>query len=389
MALLRKYWYAVVFFVFLIVALVANEGNIPAGSDFYSWLFVGVWCTFTLYFGDNLKRSSEFNSPHNTFTYISAPLFVGLIFCFWGYFTSILPNNLFDGSSVWMSGWDLIFSFPYLLIGSVLLWKCFRKYDWVYVGSSSFKARRFGFLSVVFFLAIEIIFISVIYNTPSNIPPLPRMHDDIDLLLLISIFSLIIILVYYSVFRRKPSIPRVAQRRTVAPAQRVPATSARTGSQVYSRSSTGQNPNVRVVLPHGSKHQPFRGTSREPAVRYHLEQPRQAAKKQTQAQPKPRIRAVQYDKLLPKAGQRSAEDFKCIFCFQLPKAPEDANRGVVLCPYCRYPAHADEFRNWMKNSNLCSRCGHIISSGFRQRPEVISAAEYAEVIKEFYRRGGK
>ncbi len=385
MTLLRKYWYALVFIPTLIIAIAAT-GNHPVGSIFYSWILVGVWFMFTLYFGQNLKRSSEFNSPHNTFSFIFAPLFFGLIYCFWGYFTAILGTNLFSGNAVFMNGWDLVFALPYQIVGSVLLLSCFKKYDWVYVGNTAFRARRFGFFTASFFLVMEMIFLVVFYTAyDTHTLSLPAVHDTIDILLLLSIFSLIMLIVYYGLIRRKPTIPAVAQLRT-APARRAPTT-AQSGHQVYARTSTGRDPNVRVVLPHGSSRQPFQ-QSKETKVQYHLQKPVQIPVHK-KGEPQPKVRTVSYDRLKPKAGVLTADDFKCIFCFALPKIPEDANRGIVLCPNCRYPAHADEFRNWTKNSNLCSRCGHTISSGFRQRPEIISATEYVDVIREFYRRAKK
>lgn len=388
MSLVRKYWYPLVFLPFLIIAIAVNGNTRPAGALFYSWILVGVWLMFTLYFGQILRKSSEFNSPHNTFSFIFAPIFVGLFYSFWGYVTpqELWGTNLFGGNSVFMSGWDLVFALPYQLVGSVLLWKCFRKYDWVYVGNTAIKARRFGFCSILFFLALELGFLAVFYGAyNAHTLSFPAIHTNIDILLLLSILFLIFLVVYYGLVRRRPTIPTAAQLRS-APARRIPAPVAHSGDHIYTRTSTGRNPNVRVVLPHGSSSRPFRQSSRESKVHYHVAQPQV---KQKKAEVKQKGRSVNYDRLKPKAGVLTADDFKCIFCFQLPKVPEDANRGVVLCPNCRYPAHADEFRNWTKNSNLCSRCGHTISSGFRSRPEIISAADYVEVIREFYRRAKK
>ena len=85
----------------------------------------------------------------------------------------------------------------------------------------------------------------------------------------------------------------------------------------------------------------------------------------------------------PIAAVLSQEDFKCIFCFKLPKLPEDKNRGIVLCPNCKYPAHADEFRDWVRTSNLCSRCSSPIPSGYRNNPKVISVKNYLMIYKYF------
>lgn len=94
--------------------------------------------------------------------------------------------------------------------------------------------------------------------------------------------------------------------------------------------------------------------------------------------------SASFEKIKPKAGILSLEDFKCIFCFQLPQA--DEKRGIVLCPNCRHPAHADEFKDWTKSSPLCSRCDASIPPSFRRNPKIISVREYTKIIKEFRSR---
>ncbi|MHA1979741.1 MAG: hypothetical protein ACTSXN_01380, partial [Promethearchaeota archaeon] len=98
----------------------------------------------------------------------------------------------------------------------------------------------------------------------------------------------------------------------------------------------------------------------------------------------PKIR--DFNKYKPKGAYISVEDFKCIFCFKLPKLPDDRNRGIVICPNCRYPAHADEFKDWMKTSNLCSRCSAPIPSGFRRNPRIISIKNYIIIYKHFLKK---
>jgi len=90
---------------------------------------------------------------------------------------------------------------------------------------------------------------------------------------------------------------------------------------------------------------------------------------------------------MPKAGILSLEDFKCIFCFELPSIPADERRGIILCPNCRHPAHADEFKGWAQASPLCSRCDAPIPPSFLRNPKVIPIKTYLEVIKEYKRKG--
>lgn len=87
------------------------------------------------------------------------------------------------------------------------------------------------------------------------------------------------------------------------------------------------------------------------------------------------------NKLKPKSAILFKEDFKCIFCFQLPTLPADEKRGIIICPHCRHPAHADEFRNWLKNSRLCSRCDRLISINFIQHIEIIPTVVYLKAMK--------
>ena len=82
----------------------------------------------------------------------------------------------------------------------------------------------------------------------------------------------------------------------------------------------------------------------------------------------------------PKTGALTKDDFKCIFCFELPTT-SDGHRGIVVCPNCRYPAHADEFKNWVRTSHLCSRCDGVIPSSFRRNPKVIPVKEYLRAYK--------
>lgn len=93
------------------------------------------------------------------------------------------------------------------------------------------------------------------------------------------------------------------------------------------------------------------------------------------------------NKLKPKAAILYKEDFKCIFCFQLPKLPADEKRGIIICPHCRHPAHADEFRNWLKSSRLCSRCDRPISINFIKKIEIIPARVYLRAMKVLMKKG--
>jgi hypothetical protein len=93
-----------------------------------------------------------------------------------------------------------------------------------------------------------------------------------------------------------------------------------------------------------------------------------------------------YDIYVPKGAHLTIDDFRCIFCFKLPKYSVDKGRGIVLCPVCRYPAHADEFKEWSRNSKLCSRCNAPISASYRSKPKIMSVKNYIIISKHFLRK---
>ncbi|MFX1339290.1 MAG: hypothetical protein ACFFDK_11830 [Promethearchaeota archaeon] len=95
------------------------------------------------------------------------------------------------------------------------------------------------------------------------------------------------------------------------------------------------------------------------------------------------------NKLRPRGTILYKEDFKCIFCFQLPKLPADEKRGIVICPHCGHPAHADEFRSWLKSSRLCSRCDRPFSINFIQNIEIIPTPVYIKAMKIIMKKGRK
>ncbi|MHA1277757.1 MAG: hypothetical protein ACTSQI_09400 [Candidatus Helarchaeota archaeon] len=95
---------------------------------------------------------------------------------------------------------------------------------------------------------------------------------------------------------------------------------------------------------------------------------------------------INLKKYLPKAGKLTLEDFKCIICFQLPNSTTDKDRGLILCPTCKHPAHADEFKEWLKSSNLCSRCDTPIPLRVRNNPEIIPVDFYIQLIKRFAKK---
>ncbi|MHA2272400.1 MAG: hypothetical protein ACXACI_11085 [Candidatus Hodarchaeales archaeon] len=81
-------------------------------------------------------------------------------------------------------------------------------------------------------------------------------------------------------------------------------------------------------------------------------------------------------KLLPTGRAISEDDFRCIFCYEFP----ERGATVVLCPYCKRPAHLGEFQKWKSTSHLCSRCNQDLR---QRKPIQIRGNEYQTLVKAF------
>ena len=80
-------------------------------------------------------------------------------------------------------------------------------------------------------------------------------------------------------------------------------------------------------------------------------------------------------------GKATKEDLKCIICYMDFKKNE--SRKIILCPHCKYPAHADEFFNWFQQSKLCARCNKPISAKYVKSPIYrVSTKAYIETVIE-------
>ena len=77
---------------------------------------------------------------------------------------------------------------------------------------------------------------------------------------------------------------------------------------------------------------------------------------------------------VPIANNLTKDDFRCIFCYELPNKNKDT---VVICPNCRKPAHQNEYRQWANTSRICSYCNKDIKG----TPKQISGKKYSQVVK--------
>ncbi|MBY9008082.1 MAG: hypothetical protein KGD63_15175 [Candidatus Lokiarchaeota archaeon] len=284
-----------------------------------------------------------------------------------GYYTDLLNWNWFEDSEFYffLNPWIFFLSFPLLMAGLSYIYTSIKKNDVVYLyKTKSMKARQFCILILFFTLILNVIFIIAISEGRRFYDYYPN-YTKIGLILFsFIIFSTILIIYGFLKKSKRSSITSqnaIRRRRSEIQSLSPP----RTRSQRQSKPRTRNTTTTRRPSQHQTR------TTSKP-------KPRQNVRKTT------RIREI--ERLKPKAGILSLEDFKCIFCFCLPKNPEDKTRGVVLCPSCNYPAHTDEFKDWMKNTQICSRCNSNISNSFRNNPKIVPIENYVAAIKYYSKK---
>ncbi len=365
-------------------------------NTFFSWLFIGFWILFTIKFFRKRKEFKEYNSPKNTSFFLLGPLGIGFFYNLWGYFTGLLGENLLENyiPFFYVSLWTFIFSFPYLLYGLFIIRACYKKFNVVYlIRTKSMNARKFGIL-YTFLILIGILFYIIFFNVILNYFYIlvEQVYFYFDIMLLFIGLFLGYTFIRHGIFGSARSMPEISQDYINRRRQRFKTVSSTPIRTTPSRQST-----ARVAAPRASKPSLARTTPRRPSTA------KAASQKASKPSPSRTIAtrssstgtkvhapktaaSSEFEKLKPKAGILSLEDFKCIFCFQLPKFPADNRRGIVLCPNCKHPAHADEFKEWTHDSPLCSRCDASIPPSFRRNPKIITVKQYSEVINEYKRR---
>jgi len=363
----------------------------------------------------------QYNSPHNTSSFILGSLFTGLFYSIWGFFTGILGWNLIEFLGLYLSPWVIIFGFPYLFYGGYLLYSCFTKYSLIYFGNASIKPRKYAIVIIILFLTIEICFTMFFYInldlfteyfSPTNTCP--------DLTLLIFSFFAIYLLIRHGIFGRRVTVTQISRRiqpdgtiittRTTSSSSTSPSGSRRSSQQrvttirTPSSRSTTRQPRSNQELPRLTSRTTQQRTSRQGSTTRtrktstpRTTQTRKTStpritqtRKRTQTVkttrlPSGSVTKAQFDKYKPKSGILTEEDFKCIFCFKLPNL-DDKDQGIILCPKCKHPAHVNEFKDWAKESNLCSRCNAAFSSNFLKNPPVISIKNYLKIYNYFLKR---
>ena len=381
----------------IVYGAILNSFNV-----FLSWLLIGIWLIFSFKVLKNIKQYREFNSPHNTAFFTIGPVFIGIFYSIWGNFTGLLGENLLEGSDLYLSWWSILFGFPYVFYGSLSLYRCFKKYSVIYFGTKSVNARKFGYIlgiSILFFIIIYwISFYSLIDYYEFLLIP---VHFLIDLNLLILLINTILILIVPGFFGAQTQLPQLTRDYITQRTNRLnqlasPSRSTSPRRQRQSiRTTTRSSPTPSTRTTTRTSRSVSRSSRSTP--RGHIQSASSRVKtstrttsRSTTGKPKTRsqsiIRQGNFKLYRPKAANLSIEDFKCIFCFKLPEFPKDNGRGIILCPNCRYPAHADEFKDWLRTSGLCSRCNAPIPSNYRRNPKIISVKSYSIIYKDFLKK---
>ncbi|MFX1276741.1 MAG: hypothetical protein ACFFBP_18925 [Promethearchaeota archaeon] len=379
-------WNVIILIISLIIGIIHGVFIASSFNILISWIMIGIWIIFTLKFFKKIKQHREYHSPHNTAFFILLPLFIGILFTVWSNYTGLLGVNLLGASNVSLNLWSILFGFPYLLYSLFSLYYMFRKYISVYFGTKSVGARAFGF-----FIGFSTIFVIVGYwiyffNYFTQVQTLLNpINYSFDLILIISLVIIVLLMIYPGIFGKRSSLPQITEDYITARTRNInenvrPQNRPVTRRQQY---NTVPTPRTRSSTSR-SQSTTTRRTSR-PTTASNRSKQTKAKPSRVKATPRTQKNKPQtnYAKLKPKGVNLTKEDFKCIFCFELPKYPEDNGRGIIICPECRYPAHADEFKDWTKNSSLCSRCDAPLPIRYIRNPKIIPIKEYMKVIKMF------
>jgi len=365
---------------------------------FVTWLLIGLWLIFSYKVFRNIKRYRSFNSPHNTAFFVILPLFVGIFYSIWGYFTGLFGENLIEGSNLYLSVWSIIFGFPYIIYGSISLHRCFKKYSVIYFGTKSIKARIFGYVLGIFVLFFIIAFWASFYSIidfyDSLLIPL---HFSLDLNLLMLFISTLCIIIISGLIGGQSFLPQINRDSIAERVKRVNnlisprRSSTPSRRRVRERTKTRETPTPSERIITRTSRSVSQSSRSTPTTQRRSSSSRTRTTTKTSKRKPTTVNhsAIKLNDLRlykPKAANLSPEDFKCIFCFKLPEYPQDNGKGIILCPSCRYPAHADEFKDWLESSRLCSRCNSPIPSSFQRNPKIISVKNYILIYKSLLKR---
>ncbi|WP_371802212.1 hypothetical protein [Candidatus Lokiarchaeum ossiferum] len=386
----------ILYFVVLVVSLLIAvfTGNAPSDSlnGFFSHILLGLWLCILFEYVSKIKRVREYSASLNNFVIIFGGLLVGTFYGIWGDFTTILQDVVLP-INVSFNIWTLILAVPYLFFSMILLSFCISKYFTVFIGTKSIDARPFMIITSLILISFDFIYLVLGGNVFQNITP---VTSGINLIILLNLCVLVIYFLF-AITKRRPRISGFSMRgvsnrlnnidRQIEDADRF-ADAARQRekkAQAQEQQKRDQRRRQRDL----ERKQSRRREQEEKARRKRQREQERLQRSKSKSSSKPQVSrttsssSVNKKELLrmkPKTGVLTPDDFKCIFCFELPST-SDGHRGIVLCPNCNYPAHVDEFKNWVRTSSLCSRCDGTIPSSFRRNPKVIPVKDYLRAYK--------
>ena len=399
MKLTKYIIYLVVLAIHLVLALFTGNPPSEPMNGFLSYMFLGMWICISIAYLSKMKRIKEYSASMNNFTLIFGGLGVGIFYAIWGDYTTILSENVFS-LNVSFNIWIIILALPYLLYSMLLLSFCFSKYFHIYFGDKSVGARTFSSLTCLLFIFIDVVYL--LMSQGAITIPIWNFNPETSAVNLAILLNLLVLLIYFviSITKRRPAISGVSMNRVSNRLQDIDrriedadrfASAARRGelnAQVQARADRDRRRRQKEQEKERARRK--KREEQERQKRQAQQKARQTKQKARQSKPKSKAtssstsststRKKELLRLRPKTGILNRDDFKCIFCFELPTA-SDGHRGIILCPNCRYPAHADEFKSWVRTSHLCSRCDGVIPSSFRRNPTIIPVKEYLRAYK--------
>ena len=383
---------------------------------------VGLWINIGIITFLKIKEYREFSGTLNRGVFIFSIILTGYFYSIWGDYTILFQTSLI-GDSARIIGWHLIFGMPYILFGNILLFFSYKKYFYVYFGNKPLKARLFCTLTSFLFGFLTIFYLLVQGDAiEMEILSLSPQYDGFNLLLIFNMVYWFVLGIITIVSKRLSysglPIRRVENQISGIDRQisnvnnytrnlereeqnrRKNAENTRKKSQQQAklredrkrkekekkqrierqrRQRELEARRKREKTQQNKQTSPTRSSSNRSSSRTSSHSSSRVSSKTSGSSKKQSTSKSKQTKFLmsmrPKSGTLTEDDFKCIFCFDLPHK-KDKHRGVVVCPKCHYPAHYDEFKQWVRNSSLCSRCDGNIPLSFRKNPNVIPTEKY-------------
>lgn len=367
-------------------------GYTPSNSlnGFFSFLFIGIWLSYTITVLFRIKKMREYHSSLNNALLIFGDLFISAFYGIWGDFTPILIQRIFPTTSMKINLWTATFSLPYLIFGTFLLLFSITKYFAVYLGNKAINARKFTIFTGIVFLGLDLSYILLrqgIYTL--DFLDLSHLYGTFNVYITVHMGIIVFFGIVGIITRNRSmtsyNLDQLTSRmndidRRINDAEIASAAAQRSEQRARDAEKERQRRIARAEQ--RKKDKSLKQQRSSPKVLRPTSTAQSSRKTSASKSRGSSLSAKQLMEMKPKTGTLSKEDFMCIFCFELPTT-SDKGRGIVLCPHCRYPAHYDEFMKWVRNSNLCSRCDGVIPASFIRNPTIIPVKTYLKVYKHF------